>query len=96
MAATLVNHVVQTFVNQIGIDRLRAVTDQQTEVVHFARLAGLQHQADPGARAGTDQMMMQAGGGKQRRDRRMGAIDALVGQNQDRRAIGDRRIRRFE
>ena len=91
LAAALVDHVVQTFVSQIGIDRLHAVTEQQTEMVHFARLAGLQHQADPGARAGADQMMMQAGRGEQRRDRRVGAIDAFVGKNQDRRAIGNRR-----
>ena len=82
----------KTFVDEIGIDRLRAIADQQAEMMHFARLAGLQHQTDPRARAGANQMMMQAGGGEQRRNRRMAAIDSFVGQDQEssrrRRSLG--------
>ncbi len=56
---SLLDHVVETLVNQIGIDRLHAIAKQQAEVMHLARLAGLQNQAHPGARAAADQMVMQ-------------------------------------
>ena len=56
------------------------------KVMHFARFAGFEHQADPRAGALADQMMMQAGNGQQRGDGRISAIDAAVGQDQDGRA----------
>ena len=37
--------------------------------MHFARLAGFDDEADRGAQAGADQMMMHGGAGQQRRDR---------------------------
>ena len=57
----LANHVVQRFKGQIRIDRPRAVTNEQREMMHFARFAGFQNQADPRARAFANQMMMHAG-----------------------------------
>ncbi len=84
-----VNHVIQTLVNQIGIDGLSAIPEQQTEMMHLARLAGLENQTHPCALAGADQVMVQAGGCEQRRNRRQLAIDALVGKNKYRGSRGN-------
>ena len=54
---------------EIGVDGFRAVTGKTGEVVHFARLAGFDHEADRGAQAGADQVVMHGGAGEQRRDR---------------------------
>ena len=50
-------------------------------MMHLARFAGFEHQADLRARAFADQMMMHARDGQQRRDRRPFLVDAAVGQN---------------
>ena len=55
----LADHVVERLEREIRIDRARAVADEQREMMHFARFAGFQHQADPRARAFANQMMMQ-------------------------------------
>ena len=70
---------------QVRIDRAGAVADQQAEVMHLAGLAGFDDQ--PGLRAGAfaDQVMMHGGGGEQAGDRRLVAIDAAIGEDQDRR-----------
>ena len=86
---TFVNHVVQAFVSEVRINRLHAISEQQTEMMHFARFAGLEHKPDPRARTCADQMMMQAGRGQQRRNRCMSLVDAFIGKNQNRRAFGD-------
>ena len=66
----LADHVVERLEGQVRIDRAAAVADQQREVMHLARLAGFEHEADARARAFADQVVMQAGDGEQRRDRR--------------------------
>ena len=86
---TFVNHVVQALVSEVRVNRLHAIAEQQTEMMHFARLAGLEHEPDPRARTRANQMMVQPGRGQQRRNRRMGLVDALIGKNQNRRAFGD-------
>src|SRR5947209_3466932 len=48
----------QRLEGEIGIDRLRAVAGEAGEVVHLARLARLDHQADRGAQALADEMMV--------------------------------------
>jgi hypothetical protein len=52
-------------------------------MMHLARLAGLDDEADRGAQALADQVMVHAGGGEQRRDRRCGRADLAVGQDDD-------------
>jgi hypothetical protein len=42
----LADHVVERLEGEVGIDRARAVADEQREVMHLARLAGFQHQPD--------------------------------------------------
>ena len=51
--------------------------------MHLARLAALEHQADLGARALADQVMMHAGHRQQRRNRRAGAVDGPVRQDDE-------------
>ena len=68
---TLADHVVDGLEGEIGIDGAAAVADQQREVMHLARLAGLEHEADARAQAFADQVVVQAGDGEQRRDRRV-------------------------
>ena len=51
---TLLDHVVEGLERQVGIDTRATVTDERTEVVHFARFAGLEDEADLGALAFAD------------------------------------------
>ena len=67
----LADHVVEGLEGQVGVDGAAAVADEQGEVVDLARFAGFEHEADAGARAGADQVMVQAGDGQQRRDGRV-------------------------
>jgi len=79
----LLNHVVQGLKGQIGVDGGDAVAKQHGKVMHFARLARLQHQRNPGAGGGADQVVMQTGNGQQRRDGGILLIHATVGKDQD-------------
>jgi hypothetical protein len=54
---------------EIGVDRLRTVTGQRAEMMHFARLAGLDDDAGHRAQALADQVMMHRRSGEQGRDR---------------------------
>ena len=51
--------------------------------MHFARLAGLDDEADRGAQPFADEMMMHGGGGEQGRNRRAVRPDHAVGQDDD-------------
>ena len=53
------------FERQIGVDRFGAVAGQARKVMHFARFAGFDHEADRGAQARADQMVMHGGAGEQ-------------------------------
>ena len=86
----LPDHVVQRFECEIWIDRGRAVADQQAIVMDFARIAGFDDQCGLRARAFANEVVMQSGGGKQARNRRMVFIDLAIRQNQDRCAGPDR------
>jgi hypothetical protein len=59
------------------------------EMMHLARFAGFEDEADFRARAAADQMMMQTGDRQQRGNRRQFRADAAVGQNQNVHAVGD-------
>ncbi len=62
----LADHVVERLEGEIRIDRAAAVADERREVMHLARLAGFEHEADARARAFADEVVMQAGDGEQR------------------------------
>ena len=62
---------------------------QQREMMHLARFAGFEDQADAGAGARTDQMMVQTRHSQERRDRGFVRFDSAVGQNQNAHAVSD-------
>ena len=66
----LADHVVQRLEGQVGVDGAGAVAEQQREVVHLARLAALEHQADARARPLAQQVVLHRRDRQQRRDRR--------------------------
>ena len=68
----LPNHVVERLERQVRIDGAGAVADEQGEMMHLARLAAFEDQADLGARPFADQMMVHAGDGQQSGNRRHG------------------------
>ena len=70
MQHVLPDHVVERFEGEIGIDRRRAVTDQQTVMMNFARFAGFDDSVALRARAFANQVVMHSGRGEQARDRR--------------------------
>ena len=74
---------------QIRVDRLGAVAGEAGEVMHLARFAGLDHEADRGSQSGADQMMMHGGAGEQRRDRDPVASRGAVAQDDDVDALAD-------
>ena len=64
------DEIINRVVGEIGIDRARAVADEQCEVMHLARLAGFEHQTALRPRAHADEMMMQSRHSQQRGNRR--------------------------
>ena len=78
---------------QIGSDRFRAVTSKAREVMHFARLAGFDHEADRGAQTGADQVMMHGSGRQQRRNRDAIRARSAVRQDDDVDAFAHRSFR---
>src|SRR5258706_776916 len=77
------DQVVNAFEREIRIDCCRPVSDQQSEVMHLARLAALDHETDLGARPLTDQMMMNGGYREQGRNRSLIARDSTIRENND-------------
>ena len=61
-------------------------------MMHLARIAGLDDEPDRGAQADADQVMMDAGGGEQRRNRHAVRADHAVGQDDDVVAAMDGRL----
>ena len=76
-------HGDQRLEGEIGVDRLGAVAGEAAEMMHLARLAGLDDEADRGAQALADQVMMHAARREQRRDRHAVGAGAAVGQDDD-------------
>ena len=65
-------HAAQRIEGEIGVDRLRAVAGEAAEMMHLARLAGLDDEADRGAQALADQVVVHGRRREQRGDRRCG------------------------
>ena len=81
--AVIADHAVDRFERDVRIDGAHAVADQQSEVMHFARLTGFEHEAHARAQTFADQIVMQARDCEQRRDRREFAIHAAIGEDED-------------
>ena len=60
--------LLQRFEGHIGIDRLGAISGQDAEMMHFARLAGLHNQPSLHAQALADQVVMHRGRGERGRN----------------------------
>ena len=65
----VLGHRGERLEGEIGIDRLGAVAGEAGEVMHLARFAGLDDEADRRAQALADQMMMHGRRREQRRNR---------------------------
>jgi hypothetical protein len=74
----LVDHLFDGGIGQVGVDGHRAIADQHGEVMHLARLARFDHQANVRARAFADQVVVQARDRQQHRDGGVLAVDAAV------------------
>ena len=83
------DQVLDRFEGQVGVDRRRAVADQQRDVVDLPRVAALDDERDRGALLGADQVVVDGRDGQQRRDRRPGVVGVAVGDDQRARAFGD-------
>ena len=86
----LEHQLVERLERQVGVDGARPVADQGGEVVHLARLAGLED--DPGPQAGAlqRQVVVDRGHRQQRRDGGAFGAQPAVGQDDDVHALGDR------
>jgi hypothetical protein len=62
-------HVGERVEGQVGVDGFGAIAGQGGELVHFARFAGFHHQANRGAQALADQVVVHRRRRQQRRDR---------------------------
>ncbi len=72
------DHLVERFHRQVGVDGGGAETDQQSEVMDFARLAGFDDDRGLGAGLIANQVVVQARSRQQRGNRRDAGLDAAV------------------
>ena len=89
------DHVVERLEREVRVDRAGAVADEQRDVVDFARIARLEEQRASRPRAFAHEVMVNARGREQARNRRAFLGDAAVRQDQDgiARAYGGARLR---
>ena len=73
-----------------------AVAEQEGEVVNFAGVAAFDHQPGAGPQPLADHFVVQARAGQERRDRRLAAIDAAVGEDDQVRPLFDGRAGLFD
>ncbi len=88
----LVLHGEKRLEGQIGIDRLGAVTGKAREMMDLARLAGFHHEADGGAQALADQVIVHRRRCEQSGDRDAVRPDHAVRQDDDVVAAMNRRF----
>ena len=75
--------LVDRLQREVGVDRGRAIADQERHVRYFARVAGLADDSAPGAQRLAHQMMVYGARREQHRDRREIRRDAPIGEDQD-------------
>ncbi len=73
----------QCFEREVWVHRFRPVAAKQRELVHFARGAGLDHEAGGGTQPLPYQVLVDGREGEQRRDRDSHAVDQAVGHDDD-------------
>jgi hypothetical protein len=87
------DQLIERLEHQVRVDRTDAVADQCREVVHLARLAGLDDDAHAQASPLEYKMVVNGGDGEQRRDRGAARAELAVGQDDDVHPFGDRLAR---
>ena len=89
----VLSHRLQSLEGEVRVDRFGAIARQTAEMVDFARVAGLDHEADGGAQALADEVVMHRRGREQSRDRDAVGPGHPVGQHDDVVAAGDGGLR---
>ena len=87
--------VCQGLEGKVGIDRARAVADEQCKMHDLAHFARFHDDARLRPRSLPHQMVMYGGSGKQRGNRHGVGVYIVVGENQERTAACNRPVRRF-
>ncbi len=86
LGQALGDEVLDGLEGQVGVDGRCPVPEEQGHVVHFAGVAGLDDQPDPGAGLLSDEVVVHRRDRQQRRDRRQLGRAVAVGEDQDVRA----------
>jgi hypothetical protein len=74
-------HVLDRLERHVGVHRGGPEAEEAGEVVHLARLAGLDDETAPRAQALADEVVVHRGDGEQRRDRGVVGVDRAVGED---------------
>jgi hypothetical protein len=77
------DHAVEGFEGEIGVDDRAAESDEQREVMHFARVSGFERQRHLHAQTRADQEMVQARHGQQRGDGREFPVHAAIAEDEN-------------
>ena len=77
---------------EVGVDRRRSVADQESDVVHFAHVAGFDDDADLHAIAFANEVVVHRREHEQRRNRGQVGVGVAVGEHDEHRAVIDRGI----
>ena len=86
----LVRQLAEGLEHHVRVDRGGAVADQRREVVHLARLAGLDHEARLQTRPLADEVVVDRRDGEQRRDRDALGAQVAIREDDDVDAGGER------
>ena len=79
----LAGQVFDGFERQIRVDGRRAIGDQQSDMVDFTHIAGLDDHGDLGARVSAQQMVLHRGGEQQRRNRSPRVVGVAIGEHEE-------------
>jgi len=90
MQDVVLDHVVDRLEREVRVDRTGAVAEQQRHVVHLARLASLEHQADLRAGLLADEVVVHGGDEEQRGDGRQVLVRVAVAEDDQLRPARDR------
>ena len=80
----LPHHVVERLEREVGVDRSGTVAKEQRAVVHFACVAGFDNQRAARTAALAHQVMMNAGGGQEARNRAAHTVCVAIREDQNR------------
>ena len=82
--------LVDCFVTHVGVNGIRAESDQHGDIVDLADISCLHDQGGPRTRPLTHQVLVDGGGQQERRNRRKPLIRLAVAQHDQRFTVGNR------